>query len=60
MLGNSERFDDAVAALVTLGYTAAQSSEAVRRVSEDAGDAVAEDLVRRALAVLSRSTLVTR
>lgn len=60
VLGNSERFDDAVAALVTLGYTAAQSSEAVRRVSEDAGDAVAEDLVRRALAVLSRSTLVTR
>lgn len=57
---HSEHHDDAVAALVTLGYTTAQASDAVRRVAEDAGDAVAEDLVKRALAVLSRPTLVIR
>ncbi len=57
---SSQRYDDAVAALVTLGYTPAQAAESVRRVSEDAGDAVAEDLVRRALAVLARPALVTR
>jgi Holliday junction DNA helicase RuvA len=56
----SERYDDAVAALVTLGYTAAQATDAVRRVSEDAADAPAETLVKRALAVLARPTLVTR
>jgi Holliday junction DNA helicase RuvA len=60
LLEKSERFEDAIAALVTLGYSPAQASEAVRRVSEDAGDAAAEDLVKRALAVLSRPTLVTR
>jgi Holliday junction DNA helicase RuvA len=60
LLEKSERFEDAIAALVTLGYSPAQASEAVRRVSEDAGDAAAEDLVKRALAVLARPTLVTR
>ena len=60
VLEHSERFDDAVAALVTLGYAPAQASDAVRRVSEDAGDAAAEDLVKRALAALMRPTLVTR
>jgi Holliday junction DNA helicase RuvA len=60
LLEKGERFEDAIAALVTLGYSPAQSSEAVRRVSEDAGDAAAEDLVKRALAVLARPTLVTR
>jgi len=60
VLGKSERYDDAVAALVTLGYPPAQAQEAVRRVSEDAGDAAAEDLVKRALAVLMRPTLVGR
>ncbi len=60
LLEKGERFEDAIAALVTLGYSPAQASEAVRRVSEDAGDAAAEDLVKRALAVLARPTLVTR
>ena len=60
VLEKSERFDDAVAALVTLGYAPAQASEAVRRVSEDAGEATAETIVKRALAVLARPTMVTR
>lgn len=60
VLEKSERYDDAVAALVTLGYVPAQASEAVRRVSEDAGDATAETLVKRSLAVLARPTMVTR
>ena len=60
VLEKSERYEDAVAALVTLGYTSAQAQDAVRRVSEDAGEAAAEDLVKRALAVLARPTLVTR
>ncbi len=60
VLEKSERFEDAVAALITLGYTPAQAADAVRRVSEDAGDAAAEDLVKRALAVLSRPTMVSR
>jgi Holliday junction DNA helicase RuvA len=60
VLEKSERYDDAVAALVTLGYPAAQASDAVRRVSEDAADATAEVLVKRALAVLARPALVTR
>ncbi len=60
VLEKSERYEDAVAALVTLGYSATQASDAVRRVSEDAGDAAAEELVKRALKVLARPTLVTR
>jgi Holliday junction DNA helicase RuvA len=60
MFERSERFEDAVAALVTLGYTASQAQGAVRRVAEEAGDAAAEDLLKRALAVLARPALVTR
>lgn len=60
VLEKSERYEDAVAALVTLGYSAAQATDAVRRVSEEAADAAAEVLVKRALAVLARPTLVTR
>ncbi len=60
VLGRSERYDDAVAALVTLGYPAAQAADVVRRVSEDAGDVAAQDLVKKALAVLVRPTLVAR
>ena len=60
VLEKNERYDDAVAALVTLGYTASQATDAVRRVAEDAGDAPAENLVKRALALLARPTLVTR
>ena len=50
----------ATAAHDNIGYTAAQASDAVRRVSEEAGDAAAEDLVKRALAVLARPSMVTR
>jgi Holliday junction DNA helicase RuvA len=60
VLEKSGRYEDAVAALVTLGYTASQAADAVRRVSEEAGDAAAEDLVKRSLAVLARPTMVTR
>jgi Holliday junction DNA helicase RuvA len=60
VLERSERYEDAVAALLTLGYSASQANDVVRRVSEDAGDAAAEDLVKRALAVLARPSLVTR
>jgi Holliday junction DNA helicase RuvA len=60
VLEKNERFEDAVAALVTLGYSASQATDAVRRVSEQAADAAAEELVKRALAVLARPTLVTR
>ncbi len=60
LLEKSERYEDAIAALVTLGYAPAQASDAVRRVSEAAGDSAAEELVKRALALLSRPTLVTR
>lgn len=60
VLEKNERYDDAVAALVTLGYSAPQATDAVRRVSEEAADATAEQLVKRALAVLARPTLVTR
>lgn len=60
VLEKNERYEDAVGALVTLGYTAAQATDAVRRVAEEAADAPAEALVKRALAVLARPTLVTR
>ena len=60
VLEKNERYEDAVAALVTLGYSAAQATEAVRRVSDEAGEAPAEELVKRALAVLARPSLVTR
>jgi Holliday junction DNA helicase RuvA len=60
VLEKNERYEDAVSALVTLGYSAAQATDAVRRVAEEAGDAAAEDLVKRALALLARPSLVTR
>ena len=60
VLEKSERYEDAVAALVTLGYSASQASDAVLRVSEAAGEAPAENLVKRALAVLARPSLVSR
>lgn len=56
----SETFQDAVAALTGLGYTAAQSKEALRAVSEGREDLTLEDLVRRALARLSKSAVLSR
>jgi Holliday junction DNA helicase RuvA len=60
VLAKNERHEDAVAALITLGYTAAQATDAVSRVAEEVGEAAAEDLLKRALAKLARSSLVTR
>ena len=59
VLPNSDRYDDAVAALVTLGYSAAQASDVVQRVAEESADVTAEELLRRSLAVLTRA-LATR
>jgi len=55
VLPRSERFEDAVAALTGLGYTATQAKDAVRRAAEDADDLPLEELVRRALALLGKS-----
>lgn len=60
VLPRSERYDDAVAALGRLGYTAAQSEEAVRKAASEADDLGAEDLVRRALARLARPAATAR
>jgi Holliday junction DNA helicase RuvA len=60
VLPRSERFEDAIAALVALGYTASQSQEAVRRASEESEGRSVEDLVRRALGRLSRGAVTAR
>jgi len=54
VLPKSERFEDAVAALVRLGYTAQQAQDVVRAVGKAADDLSLEDLVRRALSSLSK------
>jgi Holliday junction resolvasome RuvABC DNA-binding subunit len=52
----SEHFEDAVAALVGLGYSAVQAQDAIRRAAEgSASDASLEDLVRGALARLNKA-----
>jgi len=60
VLPRTERFDDAVAALVTLGWTAAQAQDAVRRAHEEATDASLEELVKRALSRLGRGGVLQR
>lgn len=60
VLERSEHHEDAVAALVTLGYSATQAADAVRRVSDEAGEVAAEELVKRSLKLLARPTLVMR
>lgn len=60
VLPRSERFDDAVAALVRLGYSASQAQDAVRRVAETEEGATLEDLVRRALARLGKAVAAAR
>ncbi len=52
-------FDDAVAALVHLGYTAAQSRDIVSEVAGE-GDEPVESLVRRALSRLGKAAVTTR
>jgi Holliday junction DNA helicase RuvA len=59
VLPRSERFDDAVAALVKLGYSGPQAQDTIRRVAEAEADLSLEDLVRRALARLGKAA-VTR
>jgi len=59
VLPRSERFDDAVAALVKLGYSGPQAQDTIRRVAEGEESLSLEDLVRRALARLGKAA-VTR
>jgi holliday junction DNA helicase RuvA len=60
VLPKSERFDDAIAALASLGYTAAQSREAVQRATEGASDLSLEQIVRKSLATLGKSAVSAR
>ena len=60
VLPRSERFEDAVAALTRLGYTAAQAQDALRRVSEGHDELGLEALVRRSLALLTRPAVSVR
>ncbi len=54
VLPRAERWEDAVAALVRLGYTSPQAQEAVRAAAGDDPELSLEQVVRRALARLSR------
>ncbi len=54
VLPRAERYEDAIAALVRLGYTPAQAQDVVRTVATGNGELSLEDLVRRALALLSK------
>jgi Holliday junction DNA helicase RuvA len=54
VLPRNEKFEDAVAALTRLGYTAAQSQDVLRRVSEGHEELALEAMVKRALALLAR------
>ena len=56
----SERAQDAVAALVRLGYSATQAQDAVRNIADEGGTLSLEDLVRRALARLGKATVGAR
>lgn len=60
ILPRSERFDDAVAALVTLGYSASQAQDAVRRTGGEEADLSVETIVKRALARLSKPAVLSR
>jgi Holliday junction DNA helicase RuvA len=60
VLPRSERWNDAVAALARLGYTAAQAQEAVRRAAGAGEDQTLEHLVRGALALLGKAATTPR
>jgi Holliday junction DNA helicase RuvA len=60
VLPKSERFDDAVAALTSLGYTASQAREAIQNVADHADALTLEELVRRSLARLGKQTANAR
>lgn len=53
-------FDDAVAALTALGYTPAVAKDTLRRLGNDTDALGLEDIVRRALALLSRPAVTSR
>ena len=55
VLPRSERFEDAVAALVRLGYSQPQALDAVRKVADAEEDPSLEHLVRRSLARLGKA-----
>jgi Holliday junction DNA helicase RuvA len=57
VLPRADRFEDAVAGLVHLGYSRAQAVEAVRRASDGAEGLTLEELVRISLARLSRAAV---
>jgi len=60
LLPKSERFDDAVAALVRLGYSPAQAQDAIRKVAAAEPDPTLETLVRQALGRLAKATAGVR
>ena len=60
VLPKSERYDDAVAALVRLGYSQSQAQEAIRRVAATETDPSLETLVRQALGRLAKVTAGVR
>ena len=60
MLPRAERFQDAIAALVRLGYSGAQAQDAGRNVAEGGETLSLEDLVRRALVRLGKATAGVR
>ena len=60
VLPRNERWEDAVAALTRLGYTAPQAQDAVRRAAGSDGEATLEQLVRRALALLGKAKTAAR
>ncbi len=59
VLPGAARMQDAVAALTSLGYTAAQAQDTLRRL-DDAESLSLEDLVRRALARLGKAAVTSR
>jgi Holliday junction DNA helicase RuvA len=60
VLKGAASFDDAVAALTRLGYTAAQARDALRPDMEGEGERSVEDLVRRALSRLGKALTTSR
>ena len=60
VLRGGASFDDAVAALTRLGYTASQARDALRPDMEAEGERSVEDLVRRALSRLGKAMTAAR
>ena len=60
VVAGSAEFDDAVAALVRLGYTVTEAKEAIRKAAEGGEELSTEALVRRSLAALGRAKAMAR